>query len=93
MKSKFELRDGSYSILDIQNYFEYIFKDHGENTDNSSISVYVNKIKNRITFKTKTRYYLELLCLKQWNCLEALKIKQPKAKIFETFHLTLRLQR
>ena len=65
MKSKFELRDGSYSILDIQNYFEYIFKDHGENTDNSSISVYVNKIKNRITFKTKTRYYLELLRLKQ----------------------------
>ena len=65
MKSRFELRDGSYSILDIQNYFEYIFKDHGENTDNSSISVYVNKIKNRITFKTKTRYYLELLRLKQ----------------------------
>ena len=65
MKSKFELRDGSYSILDIQNYFGYIFKDHGENTDNSSISVYVNKIKNRITFKTKTRYYLELLRLKQ----------------------------
>ena len=65
MKNKFELREGSYSILDIQNYFEYIFKDHGENTDNSSISVYVNKIENRITFKIKNRYYLELLRLKQ----------------------------
>ena len=82
MKNKFELREGSYSILDIQNYFEYIFKDHGENTDNSSVSVYVNKIENKITFKIKNRYYLELLHLKQWNCLEVLKIKQPKVKIF-----------
>ena len=82
MKNKFELREGSYSILDIQNYFEYIFKDHGENTDNSSVSVYVNKIENKITFKIKNRYYLEFLHLKQWNCLKVLKIKQPKVKIF-----------
>ena len=26
MNEKFELSDGSYSILDIQNYFEYIIK-------------------------------------------------------------------
>ena len=30
-------------------------------TDNLSIMVYVNKIENRITFKMKTGYYLELL--------------------------------
>ena len=27
---EFELRDGSYSISDIQDYFEYILKKHGE---------------------------------------------------------------
>ena len=29
--------------------------------DNPSIRIYVNKIENRITFKIKTGYYLELL--------------------------------
>ena len=58
---EFELPDGSYSVSDIQDYFEYIFKkDHG-NVDNPSIRIYVNKIENRITFKIKTGYYLELL--------------------------------
>ena len=31
---KFELPDGSYSVSDIQDYFEYILKKHGENIDN-----------------------------------------------------------
>ena len=34
---EFELPDGSYSISDIQYYFEYIFKEHGEKTVNPSI--------------------------------------------------------
>ena len=58
---KFELPDGSCSISDIQYYFEYILKKHNENVDNTSIRIYVNKIKNRITFKIKNGYYLELL--------------------------------
>ena len=37
----------------IQDYFEYILKTHGENIDNQSVKIYVNKIENRITFKTK----------------------------------------
>ena len=36
-------------------------KKHGENTDNQSIRLYVNKIENRITFKIKSGYHLELL--------------------------------
>ena len=41
----FELPDGSYSVLDIQDYFEYIFKkQNGEKTDNPSIRIFVNKI-------------------------------------------------
>ena len=31
---KFELPDGSYSVSDIQDYFEYILKEHGENSKN-----------------------------------------------------------
>ena len=34
---------------------------YGENTDNPSIMIYINKIENRIMFKVKTGYYLELL--------------------------------
>ena len=58
---EFELPDGSYSISDIQDYFDYILKKHSESVDNPSIKIYVNKIENRVTFKIKNRYYLELL--------------------------------
>ena len=30
---------------------------------NPSVKIYINNIENRITFKTKTEYYLELLTL------------------------------
>ena len=58
---EFTLPDGSYSVSDIQGYFQYILKKHGENTDKPSIQIYVNKIENRITFKVKNGYSLELL--------------------------------
>ena len=47
----FKLPDGSYSVSDIQDYFEYILKKHSESVDNPSIRMYVNRIENRITFK------------------------------------------
>ena len=34
---EFNLPDGSYSVSDIQDYFQYILKKHGENTDKPSI--------------------------------------------------------
>ena len=58
---EFELPDGSYSISDIQDYFEYILKKRSESVDNTSVKIYVHKIENRITFKIKSGYYLELL--------------------------------
>ena len=58
---EFKLPDGSYSMSDIQDYFEYILKKHSENVDNPSIRIYVNKIENKITFKIKSGYYLKLL--------------------------------
>ena len=36
-------------------------KKHETVTDNPSIIIYLNKIENRINFKIKTGYYLELL--------------------------------
>ena len=57
----FDLLDGSYSIFDIQDYFEFIIKKHETLTKNTPIQIYPNKIKNRIIFKVKTGYKLELL--------------------------------
>ena len=50
---EFEIPDGSYSISDIQDYFEYILKKYSESIDNPSIRIYINKTENRITFKIK----------------------------------------
>ena len=58
---KFELPGGSYSASDIQDYFDYILKKHGKSIDKPSVQIYVNKIKNRVTFKIKNGYSLETL--------------------------------
>ena len=57
----FDLPNGSYSIADIQNYFEYIIKKHETIVDNPPALIYVNKIKNRIIFKIQSGCKLELL--------------------------------
>ena len=77
---KFELPDGSYSVSDIQDYFEYIFKKHGENINNPSVRIYVNKIEYRITFKIKTGYSLELLIPETMKLLGSTKNKITKDK-------------
>ena len=41
---EFELPDGSYSVSDIQDYFQYVLKKHSESVVNPSIRIYVNKI-------------------------------------------------
>ena len=58
---KIEPPDGSYSVSDIQNYFEYIIKKQQTVRNNSPVRIYRNKTEKRITFKIKTGYYLELL--------------------------------
>ena len=50
-------------------------KKDGENINNPSVRIYLNKIENRVTFKIKTEYYLEVLTPGKLNYLEALKIK------------------
>ena len=50
---KFELFGGSYSVSDIQDYFGYVLKDHGQKTDNPSIKLNVKKkkIKSHLELK------------------------------------------
>ena len=53
--------DGSYDIPAIQNYFEYVIKKHETIADIATILIYPNNVINRILFKIKTGYKLELL--------------------------------
>ena len=76
----FDLPDGSYSIADIQDYFEFIIKKHETLTENPPIQIYPNKIKNRIVFKIKTGYKLELLIPETMRLLGSAKKVVDKDK-------------
>ena len=65
----FDLLDRSYSVSDIQDYFEFIIRKHETLTENPPIKTYLNKIKNRIAFKIKTGYKLESLSLETMRLL------------------------
>ena len=78
---EFELLDGSYSISDIQDYFEYVLKKHCESVDNPSIRMYINRIENRITFKIKNGYYLELLTPETMRLLGSTESKTVKTSL------------
>ena len=80
MSDTFELPDGSYSVADIQDYFDYILKKHSENVDNPSIRIYVNKIENKITFRIKTGCYLEPLIPETIKLLRSTENKITKHK-------------
>ena len=57
----FDLPDGLYNMPAMQDYIEYIIKKHETIGENAPILIYANKISNRIVFKIKTGYKLELL--------------------------------
>ena len=72
----FDLPDGSYSISDIQDFFEFIIKK--TLTKNPSMQIYPNKIKNRIIFKIKTGYNLELLTPETMKLLGSTKLESDE---------------
>ena len=77
----FDLPDGFYSIADIQDYFEYIIKKHNKTlTENPPVPIYSNKIKNRIIFKIKSGYKLELLTSETMKLLGSTKKDVDKDK-------------
>ena len=57
----FDLSDDSYSVADIQDYFEFIIKKHETLTKNPPIKIYPNTVKNRILFRIRSGYKLKLL--------------------------------
>ena len=54
------MTDDSYSVSDIHDYIEFIFKKHEALTPILPIHIYINRINNRLVFKTKDGYKLEL---------------------------------
>ena len=83
----FDLPVGSYSIADIQDYFEFIIKKHESLTENPPIQIYPNKIKNRIVFKIKTGYKLELLTPEIMKLLESTLMQIKKVKMYQNWYL------
>ena len=84
---EFKLPDGSYSVPDIQDYFQYMLKKHGEDIDKASVQIYVNKIENRITFKIKNGYSLELLTPETMKLLGSTKNKKLKTKMVKMYFI------
>ena len=64
----------------MQDYFKYIIKKHSESVDNPPIRIYVNRIENRIAFKIKSGYYLELLTPETMKLLRSSESKITKDK-------------
>ena len=76
----FDLPDGSYSVSDIEDYFEFIIKKYETLAENPSIQIYPKKVKNRIIFKVKTGYKLELLSPETMKLLGSTKKDVDKDK-------------
>ena len=76
----FHLPGGSYSIANIQDYFEFIIKKHEALTENPKIQIYPSKIKIRIVFKTKTGSKLEFLAPETMKLLRSTKKVVDKDK-------------
>ena len=80
------MTSGSYSLTNIQDYS----RRHGENINNPSVRIYVNKTENRITFKIKTGYHLELLTPETMKLLGKTENKITKDKDAENIpHLEI----
>ena len=77
----FDLLDGSYSISDIQDYFELIIKKLETLTEKTPVQIYPHKIKIRIVFKIKTGYKLELLTPERMKLLGSTKKTLTKTKM------------
>ena len=57
---EFQLQDGSYSVSDIVDYIQFIIKKYKTLTTIPPIYVYINRINNRLVFKIKDEYKLEV---------------------------------
>ena len=77
---EFEFRDGSYSVSYIQDYIECIIKKHESWTTIPPIHVYINRINNRLVFKIKDGYKLELQTTETMKLFDSTKKVIDKTK-------------
>ena len=78
--NKYELSDRSYSVSDIQDYFQYIIKKIETHTDKSQLLIYANETEIIITFKKKSVYYLALSTPETMKFLGSTKNRITKDK-------------
>ena len=76
----FELPDGSYSLSDIQDCIQYIIKKLEKLTKIYPIHVYIDRINNRLVFKIKDGYKLELETLETTKLFGSTKKLTDKTK-------------
>ena len=79
------MTDGTCSIADIQDSFEFFIKKHETLAENPPVQIYPNKkkIKSRIVFKLKTEYKLELLSSEMMKLLCSRKTDADQDKDWE----------
>ena len=77
---EFDFPDGSNSISEIQDYFEFIIEKRETLAESRLIKIYPNKIKNRIVLKIKTGYKIELLSPETMKLLGSTKKDVNKDK-------------
>ena len=80
IKSNEALPDGSYSVSDIQDYFEYFIKKHETSTTIHHIHVYINRINHRIVLNMKDAWKLELQTPETMKLFGTTKILIDKTK-------------
>ena len=55
-----ESTDGSYSVSDMEDYVKYIIAKHETSSNNPPIHIHINRTDNRLVFKIKDGFKLEL---------------------------------
>ena len=83
--NEFEFPDGSYSVSDVQDYIEYIIEKHKKITKVPPASVYSNRINNKLVFKIKDAFNLELQTSEEMNPFVRTKKNNREKKIKKTF--------
>ena len=80
MVKQYELFDGSYSLSDIQKDFEHIIEKSRTLVHKPSVQIYVKRTENRIIFKIKKEYFLEL-SMDAFDFVSMISLEQTERRI------------
>ena len=75
---------GQLGLKNLKHLMDGLIKNHEAFTDNPPIRTYVNKIENRIIFRTNTGYYLKHVTSKTMKSIESSKSKKLRDQNDET---------